>query len=37
MSWLGDRSGDEVPAPTRLGGGKLEELAPAPGTYVFDK
>jgi polyhydroxyalkanoate synthase subunit PhaC len=37
MSWLGDRSGDEVPAPTRLGGGELEELAPAPGTYVFDK
>jgi polyhydroxyalkanoate synthase len=37
MTWLGERSGDEVPAPTRLGGGGLEELAPAPGTYVFDK
>jgi polyhydroxyalkanoate synthase subunit PhaC len=35
MTWLGERSGDEVPAPS--GPGKLEELAPAPGTYVFDK
>ena len=35
MTWLGQRSGDEVPAPT--GPGELEELAPAPGTYVFDK
>ncbi|HET6391260.1 MAG TPA: alpha/beta fold hydrolase [Blastococcus sp.] len=35
MTWLGERSGDEVPAPA--GPGELEELAPAPGTYVFDK
>jgi polyhydroxyalkanoate synthase len=36
MTWLGERSGEEVPAPTSLGG-ELEELAEAPGTYVFDK
>jgi polyhydroxyalkanoate synthase len=36
MTWLGERSGDEIPAPSSLGG-ELEELAPAPGTYVFDK
>jgi polyhydroxyalkanoate synthase len=36
MTWLGERSGDEIPAPTSLGGG-LEVLAEAPGTYVFDK
>ena len=36
MTWLGERSGDEVPAPTALGG-ELEQLAEAPGTYVFDK
>jgi polyhydroxyalkanoate synthase len=36
MTWLGERSGEEVPAPTSLAGG-LEELAEAPGTYVFDK
>ncbi|MCW2578884.1 MAG: phaA [Blastococcus sp.] len=36
MTWLGERSGDEVAAPTTLGGG-LELLADAPGTYVFDK
>jgi polyhydroxyalkanoate synthase len=35
MTWLGERSGDEVPAPTTPG--DLEELAEAPGTYVFDK
>ena len=36
MTWLGERSGDEVPAPKELGG-KLKPLADAPGTYVFDK
>jgi polyhydroxyalkanoate synthase len=36
MAWLGERSGDEIPAPTTLGGG-LELLADAPGTYVYDK
>jgi polyhydroxyalkanoate synthase len=36
MSWLGERAGEEIPAPTSLGG-ELEELGDAPGTYVFDK
>ena len=36
MTWLGERSGDEVPAPTSLGGDQ-GELAEAPGNYVFDK
>jgi len=36
MAWLGERSGEEIPAPERLGG-DLEVLAEAPGTYVFDK
>ena len=36
LQWLGERSGDEVPAPTTLGG-DLEILADAPGTYVYDK
>jgi len=35
-AWLGERCGEEVPAPTDLGGG-LEVLGEAPGTYVFDK
>jgi polyhydroxyalkanoate synthase len=35
MTWLGERSGDEIPASSI--GGDQEELAPAPGTYVFDK
>ena len=35
-NWLGERSGNDIEVPTQLGG---EEglLAPAPGTYVFDK
>jgi polyhydroxyalkanoate synthase len=37
MTWLGDRSGEEIPAPTQLGGNGLDVLAEAPGTYVFDK
>jgi polyhydroxyalkanoate synthase subunit PhaC len=36
LAWLGERSGDEVPAPTDLGG-SLAVLGDAPGTYVFDK
>src|SRR4051812_6076275 len=36
LSWVGERSGDEIPAPEKLGG-DLEVLADAPGTYVFDK
>jgi polyhydroxyalkanoate synthase len=35
-AWLGDRCGEQVPAPTELAGG-LEVLGDAPGTYVFDK
>jgi polyhydroxyalkanoate synthase len=35
MTWLGERSGDEIPASSVAGA--MEELAPAPGTYVFDK
>jgi len=34
--WVGERSGDEVEAPTELGGG-LPVLGAAPGAYVFDK
>jgi polyhydroxyalkanoate synthase len=36
MSWLGERSGEEVPAPAELGG-ELQVVSDAPGTYVFDK
>ncbi|HEV7209842.1 MAG TPA: alpha/beta fold hydrolase [Mycobacteriales bacterium] len=36
-AWLAERSGEEVPAPSALGGGRREVLAEAPGTYVFDK
>ncbi len=36
VAWLGERSGEEIPAPTTLGG-DLEVLADAPGTYVYDK
>jgi polyhydroxyalkanoate synthase len=36
MTWLGERSGEEISAPTSLGG-ELEQLADAPGTYVLDK
>jgi polyhydroxyalkanoate synthase subunit PhaC len=36
VAWLGERSGDERPAPVKLGGGGLRPLVEAPGTYVFD-
>ncbi|MCV2490329.1 alpha/beta fold hydrolase [Geodermatophilus sp. YIM 151500] len=36
VAWLGERCGDEVPAPTDLAG-PLEVLGDAPGTYVLDK
>jgi polyhydroxyalkanoate synthase len=36
-AWLAERSGEEVPAPSSLGGGRCTVLAEAPGTYVFDK
>jgi polyhydroxyalkanoate synthase len=35
-AWLGERCGEEIPAPEDLGG-DLEILGDAPGTYVFDK
>ncbi|MGI8440740.1 MAG: PHA/PHB synthase family protein [Thermoleophilaceae bacterium] len=33
--WLGERSGDERPAPRKLGGPGYEPVADAPGTYVL--
>ena len=36
-AWLDERGGARVPAPEKLGSTRLPELAPAPGTYVFDK
>ena len=36
VRWLADRSGDLREAPTALGGGGLEPMDAAPGTYVFD-
>jgi polyhydroxyalkanoate synthase subunit PhaC len=36
LAWLGERSGPEKKAPTKLGGGGLRPLVEAPGTYVFD-
>ncbi|MBB3085097.1 PHA/PHB synthase family protein [Geodermatophilus sabuli] len=37
VSWLTERTGDEVDAPSALGNDELPPLAEAPGTYVFDK
>src|SRR5580704_9835648 len=34
--WLTERCGDELPAPAELGGGGLEPICEAPGTYVYD-
>jgi polyhydroxyalkanoate synthase subunit PhaC len=36
-SWLAERCGEERAAPGELGGGGLEPLADAPGTYVHDR
>ena len=36
LVWLGDRSGEQKPAPEELGGGGLRPIIEAPGTYVFD-
>ncbi|MDN5744080.1 MAG: alpha/beta fold hydrolase, partial [Nocardioidaceae bacterium] len=35
--WLSTRSGDLKAAPKELGSNRLQPLAEAPGTYVFDK
>jgi polyhydroxyalkanoate synthase subunit PhaC len=37
VRWLRDHSGPERPAPDTLGGGGLEPLDAAPGTYVCDR
>ncbi|SDC15658.1 polyhydroxyalkanoate synthase [Geodermatophilus telluris] len=37
MAWLGERAGEEVPAPESLGSADFPVLVDAPGTYVFDK
>jgi polyhydroxyalkanoate synthase len=34
--WLAERCGDEKTAPAELGGGGLEPICEAPGTYVYD-
>jgi polyhydroxyalkanoate synthase len=36
VAWLGDRCGNQEPAPEELGGGGLRPIIDAPGTYVFD-
>ena len=33
--WLGERSGDEIDAPSTLGGNGLKPVAKAPGSYVL--
>jgi polyhydroxyalkanoate synthase subunit PhaC len=36
VAWLRERCGREVSAPQTLGGGQLEPVADAPGSYVFE-
>jgi polyhydroxyalkanoate synthase len=35
-SWLAEHCGEETAAPEELGGGGLEPIGDAPGTYVYD-
>jgi polyhydroxyalkanoate synthase len=35
--WIGERSGDSLPAPKKLGSRKYPPLCPAPGTYVMER
>jgi polyhydroxyalkanoate synthase subunit PhaC len=35
--WLAERCGEEKAAPVELGGGGLEPICDAPGTYVYDR
>lgn len=35
LQWLSERSGEEKPAPRKLGGAGHKQLDPAPGTYVL--
>jgi polyhydroxyalkanoate synthase len=37
VAWLAERSGEDVPAPTELGGNGYRPLAAAPGEYVKEK
>jgi polyhydroxyalkanoate synthase len=37
VAWLAERSGEDVPAPTELGGDGYRPLDPAPGLYVMEK
>jgi polyhydroxyalkanoate synthase len=37
VTWLAERSGEDRPAPTELGGGGHKAMEPAPGTYVLQK
>jgi len=34
--WLAERCGEEKAAPGELGGGGLEPICDAPGTYIYD-
>lgn len=34
-SWLNERSGEEIPAPKKVGSRKFKPMDPAPGTYVL--
>ena len=36
-SWLAEHCGEETAAPEELGGGGLEPIGDAPGTYVYDR
>src|SRR5580658_9919865 len=36
-SWLAERCGEEIAAPTELGGSGLLPICEAPGTYVYDR
>ena len=36
QTWLGERSGERVPAPAALGSERYPAGSPAPGTYVFE-
>ena len=35
IAWLGERSGDEKPAPSELGSAEYPPIEPAPGSYVL--
>jgi polyhydroxyalkanoate synthase len=37
LAWIGERSGERVPAPSGLGNEHFPPLAPAPGTYVLEQ